>query len=416
MRTTTRTTLVSAVIAVAIVAAGGTLVAAADEGPGLTWTEVPLDQVPMRLADTGAQIDRTVAQVFWLDDRFILLDGGIGAVSTSTDGIRWEAVGPDDPVRAYDELLTRSQEIAAWQDQMVGWSPDAPGPGAVRVMRPPGEPVTTADFAGAVGTAGIGPAGIVAQVHSALDFDPYITSLLGPGWVEHMTSFDYENGILRITTDDRPALELDWAAQGFLPGDMADRGFGWHSPDGRDWTAIPDFPGNVSEVVGTPDGFIVRGDSHDTGWSMWHSSDGLSWDLIGPATEGDLLPWGDGVLVTDGELRFDLAAADGIRALPTAAESPGPPDGDGVAVGAGPLGVVVLSAGEVDVLPSPDGAGWRSSPLPQEMAEAGGGRREGSVAVGDDSVAVLLWSRAEASTDDPEPAPVPSLWVGTPTP
>jgi len=40
----------------------------------------------------------------------------------------------------------------------------------------------------------------------------------------------------------------------------------------------------------------------------------------------------------------------------------------------------------------------------------------GSVAVGDDSVAVLLWRRAEATTDDPEPAPVPSLWVGTPTP
>ena len=414
MKSTTRTMLGSAVIAVAIVATGGALAASADEGPGLTWTQVPLDQVPMRLADTGAQIDRTIAQLFWLDDRFILLDEGVGAVSTSTNGIDWEAVGPDDPVRAYDELLTRSQEFTSWQDQMVGWT-DARGPGSLRVLRPPAEPITSA-FAGPVGAAGIGPAGIVVQVHSALDFDPYITSLLGPGWVEHMTDFSYEDGILRITTDDRPALELDWAAQGFLPGDVADRGFGWHSLDGREWTPIPDFPDNGSPVIGTPDGFIVQGTGGQTGWDMWHSADGLDWREIGPATEGELLPWGDGVIVTDGATRFDLATADGIRALATGADSPGPSDGNGAAFGAGPLGIVALSGGEVRVLPSPDGAGWTSSPLPQEMAEADGGRREGSVAVGDDSVAVLLWSRAEASTDDPEPAPVPSLWVGTPTP
>ena len=243
--------------------------------------------------------------------------------------------------------------FASWQDDAVGWNPEGSGPGMVRIVRAPDGPVATSDFEGQVGAVGIGPTGIVVRTHSALDFDAFVTSLLGSGWVEHMVSFAYQDGVLRITTDDDRDLEVVWAEHGLEPGDVADRGFGWYSPDGEEWSPIPDFPANVDDVVGVSDGFIARGfegrcdgcgETADP-WGMWHSSDGLTWRQIGPATEGDLLPWMGAVLVSDGTGCFDVWTSEGVRALPMALEMPARSTNP-ASIGVGPLGLVSLRYGD----------------------------------------------------------------------
>ena len=289
--------------------------------------------------------------------------------------------------------------------------PRGSGPGTVRVARSPNEPVSQSDFEGQVGAVGIGPEGIVVQVHSALDFDAYITSLLGKGWVEHMVSFGFEEGILRITTDEDRALEIVWADHGHEPGDVADRGFGWYSPDGDRWTPIPDFPANVGDIVGVSDGFIARGgETRCDGcadaavpWGMWHSPDGLTWHQIGPATDGTLVPWMGDALVTDGSARFDVWTAEGARALPMVTGLPAR-SMDPATIAAGPLGLVSLTIEDRKILYSPDGVEWTIVPMPDDMAEDSGGRRASTIAVGEHSILALLWSRDEV--------PVPSLWLG----
>jgi hypothetical protein len=383
------------------------------EGPILTWTKVELDEGPPR-PPGSRPVNRTTTPLAWLGDRFVRVDEDTRTVSTSTDGVSWDTRGPGDPDPGYDELMLMDA-VASWQDIVVGWDPEAPGPGTVRIVRAPDGPVATSDFEGQVGAVGIGPAGIVVRTHSALDFDAFVTSLLGSGWVEHMVSFAFEDGILRITTDDDRALEVVWAEHGLEPGDVADRGFGWYSADGEEWTPIPDFPANVDDVVGVSDGFIVRGyegrcdgcgESADP-WGMWHSPDGLTWRPIGPATEGDLLPWMGAVLVSDGTGFFDVWTSEGVRALPMAAEMPARSTNP-ASIGVGPLGLVSLRYGDRKILYSPDGVEWSIVPMPEAMAEDGGGRRAASVAVGERSVLVLSWSRDEI--------PVPSLWLGSAEP
>jgi hypothetical protein len=213
------------------------------------------------------------------------------------------------------------------------------------------------------------------------------------------------------------------ADQGFEPGDVADRGFGWYSPDGDQWTPIPGFPANVSEIVGVSDGFFGRaadgrcdgcGDTADP-FGMWHSPDGLSWRKIGPApTEGSVLPWGQGVLVTDGIGRFDVWTAVGTGELPMAEELPpgwtaSNPSFGSVASGTGPLGLVSVNVDDHEVLFTRNGVDWSIQPMSGDMAAAAGlsrTRHSWSVAVGKESVIVLLWAGGPES-------PMPSLWVGT---
>jgi hypothetical protein len=386
-------------------------------GHVLTWTKVAVDERSLVHLDPGSiDAEFRTTRVVWLGDRFVLVDElrNARAVSTSTDGRAWELLDESDPGWDSYSLLSASSAIATWEDETVLWTLDARSP-SVQILRPPDEPVAK-DFGGGVGAVGIGPAGIVAQVHSALDFDAYVTSLLGPGWVEHMVTFSFQDGILRITTDDDRALEVVWAEQGFEPGDVADRGFGWYSPDGDQWTPIPGFPANVSQIVGVSDGFIADGaegrcdgcgDTPDPwGWGMWHSPDGLSWRKIGPATDGLFLPWGQGVLVTDGAGRFDVWTSEGKSELPMAGALPGW-TASNVAFGSGPFGLASLNVYNHEVLFAPDGVDWSIQPMSPEMAAAGGPSRTAyrDVAVGKESVVVLLWGVGPESG--------PSLWVGT---
>lgn len=382
-------------------------------GQMLTWTKVAVDQRSLA-PPQGSLDDFRTTRVVWLGDRFVLVDQlrNAKAVSTSTDGREWELLDESDPGWDSYSLLSASSEIATWENDTVLWTTNAAS-SSMRILRPPDEPVTAADFNGAVGTVGIGPAGIVVQVHSALNFDAYVTSVLGPGWVEHMVSFSFQDGILRITTDDARALEVVWAEEGFEPGDVADRGFGWYSADGDQWTPIPGFPANVSEIVGVSDGFLARGDdgrcdgcgdTTDT-WGMWHSPDGLSWRKIGAATQGSVLPLGQGVLVTDGTSRFDLWTAEGKSELPIAAERPPEWTASNVAFGSGPFGLASVNVSTHEVLFTPNGVDGSIRPMSPEMAAAAGLARNASwnVAVGKAAVVVVLWGEPDG----------PSLWVGT---
>lgn len=366
-------------------------------GPGsaLTWTRLDADALGLSRGSPGSTA--FVARVLWLGDRYVLADRSPGTVLTSTDGVWWDPPEDGRPsVDYYEPLLMDS--VFSWQDEIVGWS-NVVG-GNLSIVRPPNEP-RTSRFDGTVGAAGIGPAGVVVRTHSTLDFDAYITSLMGTGWVDHMTSFSFTEGVLRITTDDDRKLEIVWADHGFEPGDVADRGFGWHSVDGGEWSAIPDFPDNVSDVVGTNDGFIARG-----GEGMWYSGDGLSWRRIGPHAPGSIVPWmGDLLVAPDrSEARqFELWTSDGARPLSFASEL-------GVTwrpTGTGPLGIVSFGTDD-SILYSPDGMDWSISPMPEGMPPHADRRISPSIAVGERSVVVLLWKwEADESHS-------PSLWLGTP--
>ena len=377
------------------------------QGPVLTWTKLVLDPRSLKLPDPAHPadfVDRTTKRIAWVGDRFVLADEDAGAVSTSTDGTSWVVEEPDGQAQDYFEPLLL-HETATWQDRLVGWNIPEAGPLGLRIARPPDEPIAKS-FEGPVSAVGIGPAGLVVRTHSTLDFDVYLRSLLGDGSAEDIT---FEDGILRITTDDGRVLEVDWAAQGFEPGDVADRGLGWYSPDGEEWTPIPDFPDNAESIVGVSDGFILRG-----GGAMRHSPDGLAWREIGDLVwDYDVVgPWAGGALTVEryGE-RLDLWDSAGVRELPMSAEIPTRSSDDLSDVSVGPLGIVWFEPGEV--LFSPDGIVWSIAALPDELVQGG------DVAVGERSVLVLTWSAAVYSDDGEDrlvQEPVPSLWLGTVAP
>jgi hypothetical protein len=246
----------------------------------------------------------------------------------------------------------------------------------------------------------------------------------------------FQNGVLQIKLKNRPGLKVEWADEGFEPGDYQDRGFGWYSPDGVHWTEMApngdpghdsgsSLPtGGFGSVVGVSDGFIASGaypdgtcaDPNGSCTGMWYSSDGLTWRLLGTATQirqsdkelcirdacsvlaGELLPWRGGALAIGDDGRIDFWTSGGSAKLPMAAQVQG-------TVATGPLGLV--SIGEEKVLVSRDGIDYKISSIPAQMAAATNARRSTVVAVGDRTVLALEWK----SVDDFKWTP--SLWLGT---
>jgi hypothetical protein len=392
----------------------------------MTWTQVPIVE-PLFDVHEGSP------RLAWLGDLFVLADVKSGAVRTSTDGQDWQALQPGESARAYVDLLRGS--FASWQDTAVGWwnpqehdGPDIAGQppitarDVVQVVRPPAAPTSTTPFKGRIESIGIGPRGIVAQVHSDLDWDAWVTKKLGArsnnAWVKHLKSVDFRDGILQIKLDNGPGLKVVWADEGFEPGDYQDRGFGWYSPDGEHWTAMAPkesaqsaLPtGAFGNVVGVSDGFIATGafpdgscaDPNGSCTGMWFSSDGLTWRLLGTATAQDTaqepLPWRGGVLVTDSDGRINLWTSGGSAELPMAAQVHG-------TIATGPLGLVSIGDGQVIV--SRDGIDYKVSSIPAQMAEAAHGNEPAVVAIGDKTVLVLLRARVEEFTV------AQSLWLGT---
>jgi hypothetical protein len=385
----------------------------------LTWTKVEL---PVNDVNAGP------GRVAWLGDRFALRDDD-GGISTSLDGATWTVAQPGDPDLGYAELGRRRASIVTSEDTIVGWwnpedddgmgdiagKPPITARDIIRIVRRSADPVDTSPFKGRIESIGIGPKGMVAQVHSDIDTDAWVTEKLGlrtnNDWTCCVKDFSFEDGVLQIKLSNGPDLKVVWADEGLEPGDFQDRGFGWYSPDGEQWTAMTPnaeaneigstLPMGYGQVVGVSDGFIAAGASPDgacpdpegscTG--MWYSSDGLTWRLMGAAPfEQRLVPWKDGVLATDGDGHAEFWTSDGSAGLPMAAQVRG-------TVATGPLGLV--SIGDGQVLISRDGIDYKVSSMPADMAEPD------AVAVGDRSVVVVESERVDDFTW------TWSFWVGT---
>jgi hypothetical protein len=393
----------------------------------LTWTQLPLEAPIIEgFADAARKQSPRLA---WIDDRFVLAEVKSGEVRTSTDGQDWQAMQPGDRARGLVDLVRGS--FASWQDSHVGWwnpqeeaqcescTNQAPitDRDVVQIVRPPAAPTATTPFKGRIESIGIGPKGIVAQVHSDIDTDEWVTRKLGlrtnNDWTCCVRDFTFEDGVLQIKLSNGPGLKVVWADEGLEPGDFQDRGFGWYSADGEHWTEMTPnaeaneigstLPTGFGQVVGVSDGFIAAGASPDgacpdpdgscTG--MWFSSDGLTWRLLGaaPFFAQGLLPWRGGALATDGDGHAEVWASDGSAELPIAGQLHG-------TVATGPLGIVSIRDGQV--LVSRDGIDYKVSSSPAQMGDGGS-----TVVVGDRTVLVPVLAPVDEFTW------TWSLWLGT---
>ena len=410
-----------------------------------TWTQLPIVESSIN------SFDENLTRVAWVGDRFVLIDAKSGSARTSIDGKDWQAV-EGDAAQRYVDLLRGS--FASWQDTAVGWwnpgdhgGGDIAGGGAnpvrdnVRIVRPSDAPPPTTPFRGRIESIGVGPRGIVAQVHSNIDLDRWITKKLGlrtnNDWTCCVKSLTFKDGVLELKLTNRRGLKVVWADEGLQPGDIFDGGFGWYSPDGGHWTPMApndaDYPsrgeppsnlptGGFGSVVGVSDGFIATGgypegacaDPNGSCTGMWYSSDGLTWRLLGTTAEmgqsgrelcirdecsalaRELLPWKGGALAIDGEGRVTFWTSGGLASFPMTARVNG-------TVATGPLGLVSIGDGQVVV--SRDGIESKTSSLPAQMGDGGG--EWDSVAVGDRTVVVLVKARTGDFTSSQ------SLWLGT---
>ncbi len=212
----------------------------------LTWTKVDL---PVNEVNAGT------GKVAWLGDRFVIRDDD-GAISTSLDGATWTVLQPGDPDLGYAELGRRRASVVTSEDAIVGWwnpedddgmgdiagKPPITARDIIRIVRPSADPVDTSPFKGRIESIGIGPKGIVAQVHSDIDTDEWVTKKLGlrtnNDWTCCVKDFTFEDGVLQIKLSNGPGLKVVWADEGLEPGDFQDRGFGWYSADGEHWTEM----------------------------------------------------------------------------------------------------------------------------------------------------------------------------------
>ena len=280
----------------------------------LTWTKVTLDQRSPQVALLGHQ--------FGADPRLSARCSPPPMASAGTSCNRAN--------RTQATPRCSRIEFVSWQDQVVGWwnpedGPDIAGKPPItardilRIVRPLAlHPRTRRRSRAASNRSASGPS--VSWPTSI----PTSTGTSGshPSWVaigcRTTPASLYKNGILRVGMDNGPGLRVNWADEGFLPGDYQDLGFGWFSPDGQQWTAIPGFgepgadggqafPTGLGDVVGVSDGFIVRGTNPEetcplpTGCGR-HVAFGRRPDLAQPRRSGG------------GLVRIGRVAVDGRRA------------------------------------------------------------------------------------------------------
>jgi hypothetical protein len=116
-----------------------------------------------------------------------------------------------------------------------------------------------------------------------------------------------------------------------------------------------------------------------------------------------------GALVTDGVGRFDFMTSQGHTELPMAADVRAAWKQPRAGFGTGPLGLVTVLKDDKEILITRDGVDWDIQPTRAEMAAdqtLEDGRDVPSVAVGERSVLVVMWSGSHE-------ARIPSLWLGT---
>ncbi len=148
------------------------------------------------------------------------------------------------------------------------------------------------------------------------------------------------------------------------------RWFAWTSPDGADWTLVPEPFGEgsyVRDVLPTTAGFITHGyvEGSDDGGFIWWSADGTSWertsdelapDALGLIADQGLAVWDDRIVAageTEGGIRL-WTSLDG-RSWEPLPDSALLMHGDdfnvhAASITAGPAGIALL--GEIQVTPT----------------------------------------------------------------
>ena len=85
---------------------------------------------------------------------------------------------PAIPTPATPTCSSERASLVTWEDQIVGWwnpqdgaryagKPPITARDVLRIVQPPAQPTVTTPFEGRIQSIGVGPAGFVAQTHSA---------------------------------------------------------------------------------------------------------------------------------------------------------------------------------------------------------------------------------------------------------
>ena len=260
-------------------------------------------------------------------------------------------------------------------------------------VRPPGTPVTKSDFEGRVGAVGIGPAGIVARVHSGIDFDAFVTGVPG-------SRLGGPDQGVRVRRRGPPHRDRGRPIRGHRHGRPRPGTRRRRRPRlrlvqrrrRRRGRSSPTSPRTCPSIVGVADGFIARGES------MWHSPDGMTWTEIGPVHGGV-----DAGLAGRGADRGPIRSAGPVDRC-RSQDAAGPRDAvrarRSVSARSGwcPSGLPVCCSRTT----GSNGACGRCPRRCTRPAAADVRRRS---SVSDDAVLVLMWSGGEQ--------PVPTLWRGT---
>ncbi len=213
------------------------------QGPMLQWTRVDVIPPP------GTGPEQGTTRVAWIGGRFVLVDEDSETVAVSADGSTWTTVGEGEPDRDHLGVMASEDPIASWGNDVVSWSPTTPGSG-VRI-RLSSDATFVAPFDGTVDAVGIGPAGIIVSSHIEFDQFAFIESVLGPTWSSNdIGSMGLQEGILQLGSFDGRTASIDLADHGVDQAQFENWGGGWHSVDGKQWTPIPEFPAQVSSIVG----------------------------------------------------------------------------------------------------------------------------------------------------------------------
>ena len=240
----------------------------------LAWTQVPLDEqvAAPRLARRS-------------------LRAGRREIRRGPDLHRWPGLAGTAAWRRCPGLRRPAQgSFASWQDSAVGWWNPQEGPDmaatlparprsplgtSCTIVRPTAAPTSTTPFKGRIESIGIGPKGIVAQVHSDLDWDAWVTKKLGL-----RTNNDWTCRVKRChlpewrppdQAEQPPGPEGRVGGRGLRAGRLPGPGLRlvqprWRALD-RDGAERPRptrsdqrcRPADLGSVVGVSDGFIATG-------------------------------------------------------------------------------------------------------------------------------------------------------------
>ena len=287
--------------------------------PGLAWERIAQREMPDELG-----VGPLNSKLLDGGDRFILLQGAeaLTAGASSFDGVTWET-------RRFEGAVGDTVMGAAWEDMVLvasgggGWSREEDGgpvfsiPSVVSVIRPDGS-VERRVFDGDVQSMAIGPVGMLVTLAPHASYGYVIDQILGSEFSGTLYQASLQGGVLVVERAlDGETAEIVLSEHGLTEDDLNSPVAGWYSESGSAWVPVPDMPPGLSPV-GTRDGFVGV-----SGSMVWHSEDGLEWNLLGDLPfapdpwrfSQTPTRWQEGVVATDLS-QYAYISADGIELLP----------------------------------------------------------------------------------------------------